>query len=555
MSLAMLLLLLVAATSANEAEVSIAKGKLQGAKIPHKLGEHYFAFRGIPYAKPPTKELRFQPPVEVDAWDGVRDASQDGEVCPQWDISQAVVVGDENCLVLNVYTPKIDEKKRAVMVYFHGGAFIMGGGASFFFGPGYLIDEDVVVVTFNYRLGPLGFLATKDGTLGGNQALQDQIMVLNWVRDNVAHFGGDPNRVTLFGEDAGAASITLLTMAPLAKGLFHGAIALSGNALCDQYFQFRPEEASTDLAVRMECATDNGEDIVNCLMRKQQQAIISASQDMAMFWSFPRWFAPTVDGKIIPDTPDKLLLQGKFAKIPFVLGQTKDEGAAFYRLTLNAFNNGIYDDNFLDNKLPRILPVISEFNSKLYPITRQVRKRYFVNIDMESEDEFRPAYVDFLTDLMYSRCTDRFAKILANHSVPTYEYSFEYRGQYSIVNLQGEQVDMGVAHGDDLQYIFQDVWGDELLMSPTDKKFTRNIFAPLLTNFAKTSVPTPAMTDYITVAWPPLSPSNHKVMKINNRLEVASDYRQDRLQFWWDTVPGLFNKKEKKGKTKGKDEL
>ena len=317
MSLA-ILLLLVAATSANEAEVSIAKGKLQGAKIPHKLGEHYFAFRGIPYAKPPTKELRFQPPVEVDAWDGVRDASQDGEVCPQWDISQAVVVGDENCLVLNVYTPKIDEKKRAVMVYFHGGAFIMGGGASFFFGPGYLIDEDVVVVTFNYRLGPLGFLATKDGTLGGNQALQDQIMVLNWVRDNIVNFGGDPNRVTLFGEDAGAASITLLTMAPLAKGLFHGAIALSGNALCDQYFQFRPEEASTDLAARMECATDNGEDIVNCLMRKQQQAIISASQDMAMFWSFPRWFAPTVDGKIIPDTPDKLLLQGKFAKIPFV---------------------------------------------------------------------------------------------------------------------------------------------------------------------------------------------------------------------------------------------
>ena len=131
-------------------------------------------------------------------------------------------------------------------------------------------------------------------------------------------------------------------------------------------------------------------------------------------------------------------------QVPFVVGQTKDEGAFFYRLTLNSFNNGQYDDNFIDHKLPRILPVISNYNSKLYPITRQVRKKYFVNVDLENEDEFRPKYVDFLTDLMYTRCTDRFAKILANHSVPTYEYLFEYRGQYSIVNLQGEQVDMGV---------------------------------------------------------------------------------------------------------------
>merc|ERR1712080_669882 len=139
----------------------------------------------------------------------------------------------------------------------------------------------------------------------------------------------------------------------------------------------------------------------------------------------------------------------------------------------------------------------------------------------------------------------RFAKILANHSVPTYEYSFEYRGQYSVVNLQGEQVDMGVAHGDDLQYIFQDVWGEELLMSPSDA------------NFAKTSIPTPVVTDAINVAWPPQSPSSNKVMKINNKLEVEENYKSDRLRFWWDTVANLLVKKEKKNKNKsnGKDEL
>ena len=91
-----------------------------------------------------------------------------------------------------------------------------------------------------------------------------------------------------------------------------------------------------------------------------------------MFWSFPRWFAPSVDGNVLMDTPENLLVNGKFARVPFIVGQTKDEGAFFYRLTLNAFNNGQYDDNFVDNKLPRILPVLSDFNSKLYPLTRQV---------------------------------------------------------------------------------------------------------------------------------------------------------------------------------------
>lgn len=263
-------------------------------------------------------------------------------------------------------------------------------------------------------------------------------------------------------------------------------MALSGNALCDQYFQTKPMEAAAELANRLECTSEKGSDLVECLRRQTQQDIIKTANAMTMFFSFPRWFVPTVDGVVLPDTPENMLVGGRFSKVPFVVGQTKDEGAFFYRLTINSFNNGVYDDNFIDHKLPRMLPVISGFNTKLYPITRQLRKKYFTNVDMENEDEFRPKYVDLLTDLMYTRCTDRFAKILANHSVPTYEYSFEYRGQYSIVNLQGEQVDMGVAHGDDLQYIFSDLWGEELAMSASDTKFTKNIFTPLLTNFAKT---------------------------------------------------------------------
>ena len=121
--------------------------------------------------------------------------------------------------------------------------------------------------------------------------------------------------MTLFGEDSGAASVTLLAMSPHANGLFYGAIALSGNALCDQYMQSNPHEAAVELANRLECSSEKGEDIVNCLSRQTQQDIIKAGNSMFQFFSFPRWFAPNVDGDVIPDTPENLLIQGKFAKV------------------------------------------------------------------------------------------------------------------------------------------------------------------------------------------------------------------------------------------------
>jgi len=550
MKLAVGLLLVASLACAEEITVKGEKGAIKGVRIDHDFGQYFYAFRGIRYAKAPVGKLRFKNPVEVEPYEEEFDATDDGNVCPQYDIGSGGPAGDEDCLNLNVYTPKTDGKKRAVMVYIHGGAFIMGGGASYFFGPNYLLENDVVLVTFNYRLGALGFLATNDKAAAGNMGIHDQIMVLKWVQKNIEKFGGDAGKVTVFGEDAGAASVTILAMSPLANGLFHGAITLSGNALCDQYMQNDPNEAAVELANRLECSSEKGEDIVNCLSRQTQQDIIKASNSMAMFFSFPRWFAPNVDGQLLPDTPENLLVQGKFAKVPFVVGQTKDEGAFFYRLTLNSFNNGQYDDNFIDHKLPRILPVISNYNTKLYPITRQVRKKYFVNVDLENEDEFRPKYVEFLTDLMYTRCTDRFAKLLANHSVPTYQYLFDYRGQYSIVNLQGEQVDMGVAHGDDLQYIFSDIWGEDLSMSPTDTKFTRNIFTPMLTNFAKTSVPTPTITDNLNVAWTPLMPTQNNVFRIGDKLSIDVDYKQDIMKFWQEDIPKLFKKKASAKKEK-----
>ena len=203
-------------------------------------------------------------------------------VCPQFEIGSGSAVGDEDCLNLNVYAPKLDKKKRAVLVYIHGGAFLMGGDSSSTFGPNYLLENDVVVVTFNYRLGAFGFLATSDKAAAGNFGIKDQIMALKWIKRNIANFGGDPNNVALIGDDAGAASISIHTLSPESAGLFHKAILMSGNVLCDQFFQHDPHSAAVELANRLDCTSEKGEDIVDCLRRQTQQDIVKTSNAMTV---------------------------------------------------------------------------------------------------------------------------------------------------------------------------------------------------------------------------------------------------------------------------------
>lgn len=235
----------------------IQSGQVSGTILGGQKGVH--VFKGIPFAAPPVADLRWKPPQPVKAWEGVRACTEFGPACPQPKvpiISTDITQLSEDCLHLNVWTPaKRSGTGRPVMVWIHGGGFGIGATCQTWFNGESLARQGVVIVTINYRLGPFGFLAhpllsqESEQRVSGNYGLLDQIAALQWVKRNIAAFGGDPNCVTIFGESAGAASVCHLLVAPLAKGLFHRAIAESGGArapirhLREKWYGKEPMEA------------------------------------------------------------------------------------------------------------------------------------------------------------------------------------------------------------------------------------------------------------------------------------------------------------------------
>ena len=211
-------------------------GDLSGIAMQTRKGRTIFAYQGIPYAEPPVNQLRFKKPkaLSVPAWAGTFAATSKPNRCVQMNsikIPFFTTMGDENCLQLNVYVPKTDTKKPLpVMVWFHGGGFTSGDSSDRVYGPKYLLDKDVILVTANYRLGIFGFFTLGHTEAPGNLAMWDQHESLKWVQANIASFGGDPNKVTIFGESSGGISVSyqLASRKNSDKGLFHAAIIQSG---------------------------------------------------------------------------------------------------------------------------------------------------------------------------------------------------------------------------------------------------------------------------------------------------------------------------------------
>uniref|UniRef100_A0A182SSC7 Carboxylic ester hydrolase n=1 Tax=Anopheles maculatus TaxID=74869 RepID=A0A182SSC7_9DIPT len=302
-----------------------------GPIIGEDRGE-YFAFEGIPYAKPPIGERRFAAPVLNDeTWSEPRNTSNLGPFCMQWSHTikgNDKLFGEEDCLYLNVYTTSLKESPGlSTLFYIHGGAFMFGGGG--FFSPKHVLRKPMIMVTFNYRVGPLGFLSTEDDVIPGNFGLKDQVTALQWVKRNIHHFGGDPARVTLVGFSAGGASVHLHYLSPMSRGLFQNGIAHSGTALNPWVMAEDSARKAQQIAQRLGCPVDDNtsQSMLACLRDRPAEDIVRQVPFLLDYLYNP--FSPL--GVVIEkqsklnrrpflaDHPAVLSRKGKLSKVPLIL--------------------------------------------------------------------------------------------------------------------------------------------------------------------------------------------------------------------------------------------
>ncbi|XP_033228943.1 esterase E4-like [Belonocnema kinseyi] len=316
--------------------VKISQGLLKGTRFLTRKGRNISAFIGIPYAQAPIRELRFKSPLPAKKWDGLFLANREASPCPQDYNGQ--IIGDEDCLYLNVFTPvlefnscKSDDNLLPVMVFIHGGSYLKESTELADYSPKFLMDKNIIFVSMNYRLGILGFLTTGDLVCPGNHALKDQNLALKWVQKDIQAFGGDPNRITIFGNSAGAACVNLLALSDAANGLFNQYIMESGTVIANSFYRRRTEfqPAINYIANYMGCPTNNSKDFVECLRDKSFKELMNAMKYVNDEFPLLSWI-PTdemeSEDAFLTDSPLNLLAQNKMKDLPFMTGTVVDEG-------------------------------------------------------------------------------------------------------------------------------------------------------------------------------------------------------------------------------------
>lgn len=403
-------------------------------------------FRGIPYAEAPRDALRWRPPQPPRPWSEVRDARRLGPSAPQmppaiWLVQRtvgAMNAQSQDCLYLNVWTPACDRGRRPVLVWIHGGAFVLGsGGARLYDGGSLARHGDVVVVTINYRLGALGFLDVR--ALGGdgvaNAGLRDQIAALEWVRDHIEDFGGDPERVTIFGESAGGMSVGTLLGTPAAKGLFHRAVCQSGAA------HNASSEAQARRVAEVFLTAIGAEDLADLEKRKTSE-ILAAQRETVVRLGIGHGvlpWQPSVDGDLLPVPPLEAVAKGLARGVPTLVGTNRHE----WRLFMLGDRKGArLDQAGLERRLARALPGSDAFG---VPLARRAAMAY-ERMSQRRLARPRDRWEAFQSDRIFHQPAHRLAGAQDEHA-PTFAYQFSW-------SPPGPGRRLGACHGLEIPFVF-----------------------------------------------------------------------------------------------------
>jgi len=539
--------------------VPTESGQVVGKIETLPLGKSVYAYLGIPYAEPPVGESRFAAPKPAKRWSGIRNATEYGASCPQPDypLPHVKIAGQENedCLFLNVFVPsttKPDDKKT-VMVWIHGFLPVVprGRGRAFTLGssteyPGHVLAafNNVIVVTFNYRLGILGFFNEPKTNVKGNYGMYDQIQALKWVQANIASFGGDPNRVTIFGESAGASSISLHLISPLSKGLFDRAILQSG-AASSPLPTGRMVNTLKELKSIANCKV--GTKLIQCLRSKSAEEIVSLQTKLSSS-SLLNVTSPAVDGEFLPDLPDKLFKLGKFsnAKVDVMIGFNSHERALRVALKPgNLTQDGVNKQEFESDvkiTLERRLRSLRKDRSRI--AEELVRFHYTDHDDPDNKTTIREMMIDFESDFMSVAPAMFEAETLAKAGTNLYFYIFEHRPDFSPFPQW-----TGAVHGVDIGFVFGAPFKQMCSLvdfftpkfSEIEKGFSLYVMK-LWTDFAKFGSPTPFGSSFSPITWYPFTEENQFYLALDVKPRLGQHYRAREVTFWNDLIPKIMTK-------------
>ncbi|XP_057334106.1 juvenile hormone esterase-like [Microplitis mediator] len=509
--------------------VRVQQGQLQGVKEKTVDGNNYFyAFRGIPYAKPPVGNLRFKEPEPVEAWPGVKVAEDFGNVCPQKYTYTQEIVGSEDCLYLNVYTTNLDPcELKTVMFWIHTGGFSFGSGNDDRSGPDYLVQKDIVLVTINYRLNIFGFLNLDDEEAAGNQGLKDQVMALKWVRQNIDKFGGDPNRVTIFGESAGAASVHYLTLSPLAQGLFDKAILQSGVATNPWARQSHSMKLPTEEVVKeLGKSISDPKKLIEYLRSVDAHSVIQAieaSNSQQNNYVRRNEFVPSVDSKSKnPFLNISIIEAVKYGiKVPHIIGFTGNESL----IIIAELKDEDYTDIEANQDTQLIQPNERQFLQERNVSVGDVKK-FFMG-DNEISRENARQFVELVSAESFTINIHDVVEIQSSlPDIPTYFYKFDHYSKETAVVQKLVDTDLeGTSLTEDLYYLFNAKLLDSRGITrpayyPIERIIQRR-FLELWTNFAKTGNPNCGASELIPIEWLPVDSSdNYNCLEISENLRL-----------------------------------
>nr|AAP87381.1 acetylcholinesterase-2 [Nephotettix cincticeps]BAI63653.1 ace-paralogous acetylcholinesterase [Nephotettix cincticeps]BAI63654.1 ace-paralogous acetylcholinesterase [Nephotettix cincticeps]BAI63655.1 ace-paralogous acetylcholinesterase [Nephotettix cincticeps]BAI63656.1 ace-paralogous acetylcholinesterase [Nephotettix cincticeps] len=529
------------------------KGKVRGQTMTAATGKLVDAWLGIPYAQKPLGPLRFKHPRPPDRWDYVYNATKQPNSCVQifdtvfGDFSGAMMWNpntqiSEDCLYLNVVAPKPRPSNAAVMVWVFGGGFYSGSATLDVYDPRILVsEENVIYVSMQYRVASLGFLFFDTPEVPGNAGLFDQLMALQWVHDNIHFFGGNPHNVTLFGESAGAVSVSLHLLSPLSRNLFSQAIMESGSATAPWAIISRDESfvRGLRLAEAVGCPHTRAEihEAIDCLRKKNASELVENEWGTLGICEVP--FVPIVDGAFLDDLPVRSLATKNFKKTNILMGSNTEEGYYFiiYYLT-ELFRK---EENVYVNR-DEFLHAVHELNPYVNNVARQaIVFEYTDWLNPDDPIRNRDALDKMVGDYHFTCNVNEFAHRYAETGNNVYMYYFKYR---SIGNPWPSWT--GVMHADEINYIFGEPLNPILNYHPQEVELSRRMMR-YWANFAKTG--NPSMSEdgtWTATYWPVHTAYGREYLTLDvNSTATGRGPRLKQCAFWKKYLPQLIAATEK----------